>query len=114
MGVPFAHIATTSRVVSTEEEALAVGSLLRERILPKNEGSSHPKVLLVTSAFHMSRARTLFTRAGMLVVPFPVDFKASTNTGLSLLAFVPNGGALRLSELALREGYGRLFYAFAR
>ena len=71
-------------------------------------------MLLVTSAFHMPRARRLFERAGVSVIPFPVDFKVSAGGALSALDFLPTGAALRQTEMAMREGYGRLFYFVVR
>ena len=108
MGVPDGRILKTTRVSNTEEEARAVAALLRGRI------ARHPRVLLVTSAFHMARARLLFERNGMTVLPFPVDFRVSTGGTVSVLDFMPSGVALQQTELAMREGYGRLFYLIVR
>jgi uncharacterized SAM-binding protein YcdF (DUF218 family) len=71
-------------------------------------------VLLVTSAFHMPRARRLFERAGMSVIPFPVDFKVSAARVISVLDFLPAAGALTQTEIAMREWYGRLYYLVVR
>ena len=71
-------------------------------------------MLLVTSAFHMPRAQVLFERAGLTVVPFPVDFKVSAGGTVSVLDFLPSGGALAQTEMAMREGYGQLFYFVVR
>ena len=108
MGVPDEQIVTTTPVTNTAEEAQAVATLLRGRL------AGHPRVLLVTSAFHMARARWLFERAGMSVIPFPVDFKVSTGRTMSVSDFLPTGGALAQTEMAMREGYGRLFYFVVR
>ncbi len=114
MGVPDGHVAQTSRVVNTAEEAQAVATLLRGRVSGPLLGSGSSRVLLVTSAFHMPRARLLFARTGLIVIPFPVDFKVSAGGTLSLLDLLPNAGALAQTELAMREGYGRLYYAVVR
>lgn len=108
MGVPAPQIVKTTRVTSTAEEAQAVATLLRGRL------AGAPRILLVTSAFHMSRARMLFERTGMSVIPFPVDFKVSAGQGLSVLAFLPTAAALAQTEMTMREWYGRLFYLVVR
>lgn len=108
MEVPEAQILKTSRASNTAEEAQAVIALLRGRF------AGHPHVLLVTSAFHMARARFLFERNGMVVLPFPVDFKVSTGRTISVLNFMPSGEGLQQTELAMREIYGRLYYAVIR
>lgn len=114
MGVPDGHISKTPRVTDTAEEAQAVATLLRARLTGPTRRGGPPHVLLVTSAFHMPRARRLFERAGISVIPFPVDFKVSANGVLSVLDFLPTASALAKTELALREGYGRLFYFVVR
>jgi uncharacterized SAM-binding protein YcdF (DUF218 family) len=114
MGVPDGQIAKTPRVTNTAEEAQAVATLLRGRLSGPTWRGRPPRVLLVTSAFHMPRARRLFERAGMIVVPYPVDFKVSAGGTVSVLAFLPTAGALAQTELAMREWYGRLFYLFVR
>jgi uncharacterized SAM-binding protein YcdF (DUF218 family) len=110
LGVPDRQIVKTPRVMNTAEEALAVATLLRGRLSGPTWRGGPPRVLLVTSAFHMPRARRLFERAGMSVIPFPVDFKVSAGGTLSVLDFLPTAAALQQTELALREEYGRLFY----
>ena len=109
-GVPKEHILTTEKVSNTEGEATAVAELLRKR------GGVHapPRVLLVTSAFHMRRAMMLFKRAGLEVIPFRVDFQVSEGRKLSILDFMPQGGSLRQTETALREVYGYLYYLVKR
>ena len=72
------------------------------------------KILLVTSAFHMQRSKTLFERAGFKVEPFAVDFKVSQAKVLSVLDFMPNADALQQTETAWRELYGRAYYALLK
>jgi uncharacterized SAM-binding protein YcdF (DUF218 family) len=113
-GVPAGQIAKTPRVMDTADEAREVATLLHRRHSDQSRRVDHPRVLLVTSAFHMSRARLLFERAGMTVTPFPVDFKVSADRTSSVLDVLPNAGALALTELSMHEGYGRLFYFVVR
>jgi uncharacterized SAM-binding protein YcdF (DUF218 family) len=101
-------------VLNTSDEAHAVAALLNARKPAAGPVDKKHRVLLVTSAFHMQRARTLFERAGLSVIPFPVDFKAGAGESLSVLDILPNAGALEMTETALREAYGRLFYVVVR
>jgi uncharacterized SAM-binding protein YcdF (DUF218 family) len=101
LGVPAADLASTGRVRNTAEEAPAVAALLP----PASE------VVLVTSAFHMARARGLFEGAGLCVLPFPVDFQARGRWAGSVfgdpLRFMPSAEGLAQSTAALREMMGR-------
>ena len=71
-----------------------------------------PRIILVTSAFHMTRAESLFRAAGLDVTPFPVDFRGPTR--ITLRSFIPSGTALAQTDLALHEIYGRLYYWLRR
>jgi uncharacterized SAM-binding protein YcdF (DUF218 family) len=112
--VPADRIVTTGPVTSTAEEARAVATLFRERRSAPADGGAVPRVLLVTSAFHMPRARLLFERAGLTVIPFPVDFQVSAGGGVNAMDVLPTAAALKQTELAWREMYGRLFYFVVR
>ncbi|MGQ3684434.1 MAG: YdcF family protein [Candidatus Loosdrechtia sp.] len=101
MGVPRASLMTTGKVVNTAEEANAVADLF---------GGEKKRILLVTSAFHMRRARLLFERAGFEVAPFPVDFQVAAERKVGLFNFLPGAKSLTRTETALRELYGMLFY----
>jgi len=114
LGVPESQILKTTRVTNTAEESQAVATLLRDRLSDQASGRITRRVLLVTSAFHMKRARWLFERAGMTVIPFSVDFKSSVGRSWSVLSFVPSGGALAQTEAAIRELYSRLYYWVVR
>ncbi len=104
LGVPASAIMTTGRVANTEQEAGAVGADLKKR------GVVSPKIILVTSAFHMPRATGLFRRAALEVFEFPVDFRAQSR-GVHLLDLVPDAGAFSRTHVAIRELYGRAYYA---
>jgi uncharacterized SAM-binding protein YcdF (DUF218 family) len=62
----------------------------------------------------MRRAQLLFERAGLEVIPYPVDFRAGEGNDFTILDLLPNGGSLANTELALREFYGTWFYRLAR
>ena len=104
LGVPADRIAVTGLVVNTADEAREVAALLGARQMP------HARVLLVTSAFHMRRARQVFQQAGLVVEPFPVSFWSSDLSGFTVFWFLPSVNALAETQTALRELYGRAFY----
>jgi len=102
-GVPASALSTTGKASNTEQEAAGVAELLGVGKSPTT-----PRILLVTSAYHMSRAEMLFRRAGLEVIPFPVDFQ--TKLGLTPRSFIPNGDTLKQTDAALHEIYGRVYY----
>jgi uncharacterized SAM-binding protein YcdF (DUF218 family) len=101
--VPPERILVTAVVANTADEAREVAGLLKSR-LPRA-----PRVLLVTSASHMPRARQLFEQEGLAVDPFPVSF-SSASRSIALASILPSVGALNQTQTALRELYGRGFY----
>ena len=97
-GVPEKQIWLSPEVQNTQQEAQAVAKEL--------PGGS---ILLVTSAFHMPRARALFEAQGLKVLPFPVDFRVVEND-TTVLDFLPSAGALETTTSAMRELLGRAYY----
>ena len=106
IGIPKEQIVTTGKVFNTAEEAVAVAAVLKAR----QQGT--PRIILVTSAFHVPRARQLFEQAGLAVSVFPVDFYGIGGGGVSVMDVLPTAGALAQSQMAVRELYGRLYYLF--
>lgn len=104
LGVPPDRIVVTPIVLTTADEAREIAGILRARQAP------HPRVALVTSAFHMGRARQIFGQAGLAVEPFPVSFWSSDSQTMTVFSFVPSVSALNETHTALRELYGRAFY----
>ena len=103
LGVAPERMVVTPLVWNTADEAREVAEVLRSRQL------RNPRIVLVTSAFHMRRARMLFEQSGMVVDPFPVSFWSSERT-ITLFSFLPSVSALEKSQTALREMYGRAYY----
>ena len=101
-GVPEDHILVTRAVQNTAQEADAVRALL---------DGEDTKIILVTSAFHMPRATSLFEAEQLIVNPYPVDFK-SINGERTIMSFIPSTGGLNDTFNALREFLGRLYYRF--
>ena len=104
LGVAADRIIVTPVVLNTADEAREVAALMRARQMP------NARIVLVTSAFHMRRARQVFQQAGLNVEPFPVSFWSSDLGGFSVFWLLPSVNALGRSQTALREFYGRAFY----
>lgn len=104
LGVPAEAMLITGDVLNTADEARETMATLTAK------GTASKRILLVTSAFHMPRAREVFTREGFDVTPFPVDFWFSADHRMSPLDFFPSVGALSQTHTALREFYGRAYY----
>ncbi|MBB5397264.1 YdcF family protein [Mucilaginibacter sp. AK015] len=71
-----------------------------------------PPYMLVTSAFHMRRARLIFKKAGIDVVPYPTNnlFDAKH---LYLEDFLPSADALGKWNLYIKEFFGYLTVYFS-
>jgi len=65
--------------------------------------------LLVTSAFHMPRAKALFDKAGFPTLPWPVDYRTSGKEGIGLFRDNP-ADSLQVTTMAIREWIGLAAY----
>lgn len=99
LGVPDSAMLLEPGSVTTAQNAAWSARLLRARHIDK--------VLLVTSALHMRRARALFEREGIQVVAAPTDFEV-VDRPLRLLDVVPDAEALEGSARAFKELVGTL------
>lgn len=102
-GVPAAAIDVTGEVANTLDEAQQTAKYCAEHGIKR--------IILVTSAWHLPRAVRTFRKAGVEIVPFPVDFRYDARRAVVPVDFLPNAGGLENTELALRECYGIAFYA---
>jgi uncharacterized SAM-binding protein YcdF (DUF218 family) len=71
------------------------------------------RVVLVTQAFHMPRARLLFEAAGLEVIPAPTDFKSPGEGPLEVFDFLPQARAIQTSYYALHEWLGLAWMSLA-
>ncbi len=99
-GISENNILLTENVENTDQEAKAIKKLL---------SIDGPKIILVTSAFHMPRAELVFEAAGINVVPFPVDFQKGLSK-LTFMSFIPSANALSGTSFFVREMIGRVYY----
>jgi uncharacterized SAM-binding protein YcdF (DUF218 family) len=101
LGVAPDRLVLETRSRNTYENAV----FTREMVTPKL-GETW---LLVTSAFHMPRAKALFDKAGFATVPWPVDYRTTGREGVSL--FADNAAdSLQATTLAIREWVGLFAY----
>ena len=99
LGIPEDNILLTKNVQNTDEEAKSVKKLLNKKDI---------EIILVTSAFHMPRAKKVFEAANIKVIPFAVDFQSSKK--ITFLDFIPSASALSSSSKFVKEMIGRLYY----
>ena len=85
---------------NTADEAVAVKELI----------SPSKRIILVTSAYHMYRAKKLFEKQGFVVTPYTVDYKSAGESKITVMDFLPSAESLVLSETEIREIIGRIFY----
>ena len=111
-GINPLNIKVTESVFNTYSESKKVKKELNLLKIKK----SRPTIILVTSAFHMSRAKYLFNKQNIEVESFPVDFLSSSLSNSEIvrnpISWIPNSGDLYKSSLAIRELMGRFLYKF--
>lgn len=100
-GVPADAVLVSGPAQNTEQESVAVRRLLEPGV---------QRIVLVTSAFHMSRAKRLFEQAGFVVTPYPVDFRVDVRA-ITPMDYLPDARAFWRTDLAVRELLGRGYYA---
>lgn len=99
LAVPRANLVTDQESSNTYESAIH----LRERLTGK-------RFYLVTSAGHMPRAMQVFLKQGLQPIPAPTEYLASAS--LSDSSIVPSGQHLAISDLAIHEYIGLIWYRF--
>ena len=108
MGIPASAIKVLPRALDTESEAMT---------LRRSVDSSKPRLLLVTSAFHMRRAILIFEASGFEVYPVAVDIKIPAERSYPR-DLIPRASAVMITELVIREfcatNYYKLKYFFLR
>jgi uncharacterized SAM-binding protein YcdF (DUF218 family) len=97
LGVPETAMIEETRSRTTRENARYSAGLLKEQGIRR--------ILLVTSALHMHRARACFEREDLEVEPAATDYEGLPASGLR--AFIPDAGALDGSARAIKEWVGR-------
>jgi uncharacterized SAM-binding protein YcdF (DUF218 family) len=100
-GIPEESIFLTDSVQNTHQEAKSVKKLLN---------SNEAKIILVTSAFHMPRAKKVFESYNIKVIPFAVDF-INTHSKLTIIDFIPSAYKFSVTSVFVREMIGRLYYS---
>ena len=101
LGIDPARVETEGQSRNTDENARFVAAMINQK-----QGESW---LLVTSAFHMPRSMGLFRKAGVAVMPWPVDYRTA---GVPRMRFVGGNPVSNLTELtiAVREWTGLAAY----
>ncbi len=110
-GVPRSAMLYFSDARNTEEESKMIYSSLQKVVKDRK-----PKILLVTSAWHMDRSVLLFERVGFDVVAAPTDFEMSymLETPLRFSDFFPSAEALVRNSYAIKEWVGNIGYRLFR
>ena len=103
LGVPREAIWFSEEPRNTEEEV---------RLIKSQFSSKESRILLVTSAWHMARAKMLFDRAGFEVIPAPTDFEMScvAENPVGFGDFIPSADALIGNSAAIKEWVARFGY----
>jgi uncharacterized SAM-binding protein YcdF (DUF218 family) len=99
-GIPEEYILLTEYAENTEQEAISARRTLPDTI---------QRITLVTSAFHMNRAKLVFEKSGLLVTPFPVDFKQNFDQ-FTIMDLIPGSAGIDQWSWVCREIMGRMYY----
>jgi uncharacterized SAM-binding protein YcdF (DUF218 family) len=95
---------------SMELEAASWDTSDQARILSAKFGRA--PFALVTSASHMFRSLLLFQAHGSRPTPAPCDFSALPGKGIGWFYFIPQAKMLSISERAIYEYIGLLYFKF--
>ena len=101
-GIPYEKIYVTKDVENTANEAVAVKELV----------SPSKRIILVTSAYHIYRAKRLFEKQGFEVIPCKVDYKSARNKEITTIDYFPSIENIKITETGIIEIVGSCYYLF--
>ena len=114
MGVPDDALIVENDSRNTEENA----AFTQETLLARLGQDANPRILLVTSAWHMRRSELMFARYAprLSFTPFAADYEATCSIArpLKLKDFIPAIDALKVNTDYLREHVGYWGYKLLR
>jgi len=103
-GIPEKDVILEENSLNTRENALFSAKILQEKFPEKS-------YLLITSAFHLRRAKGCFEKVGIKADVFSVDFYSQNRTWLPAHWLVPNEKSLYYWYVLLHEIVGYLVYS---
>jgi len=112
MGVATNGIVVLESARNTEEEAALIAKAIKEVKAGGQGQAEASKILLVTSAWHMPRAKMLFERAGFEVIAAPTDYEMhfASESLYEFRDFFPYAEVLELNSYAVKEWVARACY----
>jgi uncharacterized SAM-binding protein YcdF (DUF218 family) len=102
--VPEEDILVEDASRNTYENALNSKDLLSQR------SEAGHQYLLITSAFHMPRAKACFDKVGLKVDTFSADFRTDEHQFTPDALFIPSSAAIGNWEIVIRELLGMVAY----
>ncbi len=91
---------------NTHENAVFSADMLKEEYASQ-------KYLLITSAYHMRRARACFEKVGLAVDTYSTDMRSDKNKYTPDELLIPSSSAIGNWEIVIRECLGMLAYKIA-
>jgi uncharacterized SAM-binding protein YcdF (DUF218 family) len=101
LGVPADQAFSEDSSANTWENATHIKRML--------QGKGISRVVLVTTAMHMPRARWCFEHQGLVVIAAPTDY-LTQQTPYDARSFLPDADVLAESTMALHEYLGLIWY----
>jgi uncharacterized SAM-binding protein YcdF (DUF218 family) len=105
IGVPEQDILIDSTSKNTYENAVNSKNII--------DKMGYHKIMLITSAYHIPRAKACFKKLGMPVFALPVDYEHGPRVYYFDHLFLPQTKAFRLWETILHEWIGFISYKIA-
>ena len=105
IGVPEKDILVDNTSKNTLENAVNSKKIIEQH--------GFSKIMLITSAYHIPRAKACFDKLGLQVTPFAVDYEHGKRLFYFNHLFLPQTKAYRLWETILHEWIGFVSYKLA-
>ncbi|MBQ6339099.1 MAG: YdcF family protein [Kiritimatiellae bacterium] len=111
LGIPETSIVVENRARNTEGNATEIATIVSTLV----EGRK-PRVLVVTSAWHMKRAMLMFERYAPQIeaIPAACDFECSMGCGLTFSDFLPSPETFGRNAIYFHEWLGYWGYKYLR
>ncbi|MEL6718652.1 MAG: YdcF family protein [Bacteroidota bacterium] len=105
LGVPDSAILLEPNARNTRENASFTKELLSQ--------IDHQDCLLITSAFHMKRAKACYDKVNIEYTPYAVDYRSKRSPKSLKYYLVPNSNAFGIWQMLIKEWVGYVVYRLA-